>query len=74
MQVHVKHRLPRVSVAVEHRPIATLRVTTRFRERGRAARHRSHERVMRRIEIVQRRDVDARDDQRHDAGRYAARL
>ena len=59
----VKDRLTGAAIGVEHGSIAFLGVSLFLCDRGRRSLHRSHQRIVMSGEIVQRRDVAARNDQ-----------
>jgi hypothetical protein len=63
MQVDVKHRLPRLRVAVEDRPEARTVVPALPGDRRARPHHRADEIIFRRRQIVQRRHVLPRHDQ-----------
>src|SRR5262245_55504905 len=63
MQVDVEHGLTRVAVGIEDSPVALVGVTVLFRQGGGGSLHGAHERIIMRVEIVERGDVTTRNDQ-----------
>src|SRR5688500_8165069 len=63
VQVDVKDGLPRIRVAVEDRAIAALRVAALLRQRRSPARHLSNQPIVCRGQIVQGRNMTARNNQ-----------
>ena len=59
----VENGLARGAVGVEHGPVAFVGVPVFFRDGCRRPLHCSHQRIIMRGQIVQRRNVTARDDQ-----------
>ena len=63
MQVDVEHRLAGFAVAVEDRPVATLRVAVFPGQHGGRSEHRAHQRVIGRRQVIDGGNVPPRHDE-----------